>query len=346
MKSDWLHRRCVWRVSVTIVLITLVITISLWSLFTGIADVTPRRLFNHLVGAHGPDSLTHMQWISFSQIRLLRVVLATLAGYLLSTAGALMQCITGNPMASPFTTGISNAATFGASIAILTQLRIAGSWTTGTITLAFCSALACSALVFGMASLKSLSRNAIILMGIALSYLFGAAQSGLQFVANEQNLTSIVNWAFGDLTRATWPQVCVLAVLGTICLAHVHAFSASYAKLDLGDETATAMGVRVRALRLSTGALVTLTTACVVALTGVIGFVGLVGPHLARLLVGGNRYWQLPLAGILGALLLVSADLLGRTIVSPVEVPVGIVISFIGVPLFVWMIISNHGSKL
>lgn len=312
------------------------------SAFTGIATITPAGLWRYLCGDRGPDALTDRQWVSFSTIRLLRIVMGIAVGALLAIAGALMQCITSNAMASPFTTGVSSAAAFGASVAIALRLRLFGSFDAGMILCAFLAALVCSAVSFGLAAVRSLGKNAIILTGIALSYLFGALHNSLQFIATEQSLSSMVGWTFGSLTRASWAQALLLvAMLGAMTVM-VLVLGRSYTVLELGDETATAMGVDVWRLRLSTGLVVTIVAATVVSFSGVIGFVGLVGPHIAHLLIGSHRRWQVPLAGLVGAVLVVGADLLGRTVLSPAEIPVGIVVSLVGVPLFVWLIVHSH----
>ncbi|MGL4832523.1 MAG: FecCD family ABC transporter permease [Propionibacteriaceae bacterium] len=312
------------------------------SCFVGVAEISLPKAIRYIAGQRGEGSLTRMQWVSWTGIRLLRIALGLTAGYLLAMAGSLMQCITGNAMASPFTTGVSSAAAFGAGLAILLSLRIFGSLNLGMIVLAFVMAAGCSVLVFGIASLKALGRNAIILTGIALSYLFSALQSLLQFVASDQNLSSIVSWTFGSLTRGTWSHVMLLGLAVVVVTVVALVYGHSYTLLELGDETATAMGVPVQVLRLGTGLLVTLTAALVVSFTGIIGFVGLVGPHIAHFLIGSERRVQLPLSGLIGAALVVAADLIGRTVMSPVEIPVGIIVSLIGVPLFVWLILRSR----
>lgn len=332
-------RRSVGVISLALVVLAVLVYVSA---FTGIAQITWPRLWNYLMGERGADALTSRQWVSFSQIRLLRIVIGIVAGALLAIAGALMQCLTSNAMASPFTTGVSSAAAFGASISILFQFTVAGSFDVGIIVGAFVAALMCSFITFGIAAVRSMGKGAIVLAGIALSYLFGAMHHSLQFIANEQSLSSMVAWTFGSLTRASWEQalilVCMLAAMTFLVILK----GRDYTLLELGDETATSMGVDVKRLRVGTGLVVTFVAATVVAFAGVIGFVGLVGPHIAHMLIGSHRGWQVPLAGIIGALLVVGADLLGRTVVSPSEIPVGIVVSFVGVPLFIWLIIHAY----
>lgn len=255
-----------------------------------------------------------------------------------------MQVITGNAMASPFTTGISNAAAFGAALGILTGLRVLGSLEIATVLLAFTSAGACSILVFGIAAVRGMGRHTIVLTGIAFSYLFSALGAAMQFVADERELSAIVNWTFGNLGKATWTQIQLLAIIVALGLAWGMSQANNYTLLASGEEGAISMGVDVVRLRWITSVMVTLLAATAVSFTGVIGFVGLVAPHLARLLVGHDYRYSLLLSVVIGALLVICADLLGRTIFSPALVPVGIVVSIIGVPVFVWLILRRGGS--
>ena len=309
----------------------------------GITDITTGRLAATLLPGidRWAQPLDWSEWTALVDLRLPRIAMAVAAGAGLAWCGCGMQIITGNPMASPFTTGISNAAAFGAALAILGAFTIAGSATTATVVMAFVMAAACSAVVMGLASIGRMGPTILILSGIALSYLFAAATAVLQYVSDEQDLSAIVRWTFGDLGRATWPQIALVAVIVGVAGGFMQASAGSYMRMAAGDETAWSLGVPVRRLRTRTMVLVTLVAATIISITGVIGFVGLVAPHIAALLVGADERYRLPLAGVIGAVLVLGADLVGRTIVSPVIVPVGIVVSFLGVPMFLWLIIRE-----
>lgn len=309
----------------------------------GVTDVSSVRLLATLLpgGERLATPLTWNEWVAVTQLRLPRIAMAVVAGIGLAIAGAGMQIITANPMASPFTTGISNAAAFGASLAILAGSSIAGSRTLGTILAAFLGAVLCSLLVFAIASITRTGPTAIILSGIALSYLFSALAAGLQYVADEQQLSSIVHWTFGDLGRATWPQIGLAAVVVTLASLHARVNTGNYQRFAAGDDVARSLGVAVTRLRLETGLSITLVAATVISVTGVIGFIGLVAPHIASMLVGADERYRLPLTAITGASIILAADLAGRLILSPIIVPVGIVVSFIGVPVFVWLILRE-----
>lgn len=313
----------------------------------GVTDITFAQIMQHWFEwwpLGGRDALSDRQWVAFSLIRAPRIVVGVLAGMALAAAGAMMQVITGNAMASPFTTGISSAAAFGASLAILTGARIFGSQDLATVMLAFTGAGLCSVLVFGIAAARGMGRHTIVLTGIAFSYLFSALGAAMQFIADERELASIVNWTFGNLGTATWTQIQVLAVVTAAGLVLGFSQAGNYTLLASGEEGAIAMGVDVVRLRRFTSAMVTLLAATAVSFTGVIGFVGLVAPHLARLLVGHDYRYSFALTLLTGALLVVFADLIGRTVTSPGIIPVGIVISIIGVPVFVWLILRRESG--
>lgn len=337
------HRK---QIGLFILVILVGIVVGYISCFSGVAQVTPGRLlatlFPKIWNASQPLSATEITVLL--QLRLPRIVMGFLAGVGLAVGGLVMQAITGNQMASPFTTGLSNAAAMGASVVIVFSLRFMGSLQLATVLGAFSMALLCMLLVYGIAAVKGLGSTTIVLVGIALNYFFSALNAGMQYLANQEQLSAIVNWTFGSLSQATWKQIAFLFVVLAVCVPYLASKGWHYNLLTTGDESAVAMGVNVRRLRTVSGLMVTLMAASVVSFTGVIGFVGLVAPHIARLLSGGDHRRILPLSALLGGELLVAADLVGRTIASPVVVPVGIVVSFIGVPLFVWLILKERGG--
>lgn len=338
-----LSRRARRRWVILVAAIVVAVVLAWLGTIHGIADITTGRLAATLLPGvdRWAQPLDWSEWTSLVGLRLPRIAMAVAAGAGLAWCGCGMQIITGNPMASPFTTGISNAAAFGAALAILGAFTIAGSAMTATIVLAFVMAAVCSLVVMGLASIGRMGPTILILSGIALSYLFAAATAVLQYVSDEQDLSAIVRWTFGDLGRATWPQIALVAVIVCVAGGFMQARAGSYMRMAAGDETAWSLGVAVRRLRTQTMVLVTLVAATIIAITGVIGFVGLVAPHIAALLVGADERYRLPLAGVIGAALVLGADLVGRTIVSPVIVPVGIVVSFVGVPMFLWLIVRE-----
>ena len=275
-------------------------------------------------------------------LRLPRTLLAIIAGAGLALAGAAMQGITRNPLVSPYTIGISPAASFGASIAILASANGgAGSYAT-VVAAAFVTALVCAFLVLGLSAMRGVTGTVLVLAGVGLSYLFGALAATLQFVATEQQLAVIVHWAFGSVNGATWQAVAVtgliLAIVLPVLLAHGWALNAFAAG---GDEVASSLGFAVARTRIVVTIAAVLVTAAIVSYAGVIGFVGLVAPHIGRLVVGGDHRVLLPFAALVGALLLLLADLTGRMLFAPVVVPAGIVVAYLGVPIFLHLLLGR-----
>lgn len=277
------------------------------------------------------------------QLRLPRIVMAIVAGSSLAVAGVVMQGLLRNPLVSPFTLGISSAAAFGASVAIVFGASAAGSGALAIVGSALVAALGCAAIVFSLSWLRQMSALTVILVGVALTYLFSALTATLQLLATDDQIAAIVRWTFGSFNGATWREVTVLSVVLALVLPLVLLRAGSLNAVAFGgDEVAKTLGVNIARLRLSCGVLSVVLAAVVVSFTGVIGFVGLVAPHIARLIIGGDHRFLLPFSAMCGALLLLVADTVGRTLFSPTVIPVGIVVSYLGVPLFLNLILSRR----
>ena len=275
-------------------------------------------------------------------IRLPRIVLGIVAGAGLAISGAAMQGIMRNPLVSPFTIGISSAAGFGASVAIVLGAGMVGSGKYLIITNAFAFALLAAFLVYGLARIRGMRPETLILAGIALMYFFSAATSLLQYIATEQELHAVVHWLFGSLTGASWENILVVLVIFFCCLPFLIKYSWDLNAMVAGDEVATSLGVNTRRVRTVCMALATLITAGIICFTGIIGFVCLVAPHITRMIIGADHRFLLPCSCILGGLLLLGADTIGRTAFQPTTIPVGIVVSVIGVPFFLYLILRTR----
>jgi len=279
-------------------------------------------------------------------LRLPRTLMAIIAGAGLAIAGVAMQGITRNVLVSPYTIGISPAASFGASLAMLSGGYYGAASHLAVVGGAFSAALLCAVFVLGLAAMRGISGNVLVLAGVGLSYLFGALTETLQFIATEQQLAMIVHWAFGSVNGATWDGVRVTGamflVIFPLLLAQAWALNAFAAG---GDEVAASLGFPVARTRIIVTIGSVLMTAAIVSFVGVIGFVGLIAPHVGRMLIGGDHRLLLPFAAILGGLLLLCADLAGRLMFAPVTVPVGIVVAYIGVPLFLHLLLSRRGRS-
>lgn len=279
-------------------------------------------------------------------VRLPRVVCAVLAGGALALAGLLMQGIFRNPLVSPYTLGVSDGASLGASIAIVCASQLAargldlGRWLTPL--LAFLMALVAMGLVYAISRVVRSSTSVLVLSGVAVGYLFSAGVSTIKYLADSSDLPELVFWRMGNLMGLRWDVAAILAVVlaAAFVLAMRRAWDLN--ALVLGREEATALGVNYRRVQTLTFVLATVLTATAVSFTGIIGFVGLVAPHVARILVGNDHRYSIPAAVLFGAILMLAADTLARTLFAPTELPVGIVTSFIGVPFFLYLIVRRR----
>ncbi len=300
----------------------------LWAILAKIAPFTgvePGRLADAVV------------W----SLRLPRVLTAVVAGAGFAVSGAAMQGILRNPLVSPFTIGISSGAGFGAALAIVLGIGLGGAGRYMVIGNAFFFALLAACLVYGMARFRGVSPETLILAGVALMYLFSAATSMLQYVATEHTLQGVVFWLFGSLGAATWKDLAVMTFVFTVCLPLLLKMAWDLNALAAGDEMAQSLGINPSRVRLFVMLLATLMTATIICFTGIIGFVCLVAPHITRMIIGSDHRFLIPFSAIVGALLLLCADTAGRMVIAPAELPVGIVTSFIGVPMFLYLLMTK-----
>ncbi|WP_321491833.1 iron ABC transporter permease [uncultured Desulfobacter sp.] len=271
-------------------------------------------------------------------IRVPRVLCASFAGMGLSLVGAVIQAIVRNPLASPYTLGVSSGASVGAVaiIALGTVFGLPGHF----ISLgAFAGALSTFFLVFMMASYKGrFQTDRLILSGIAISYFFSALCSLLTLGAEDRAAHQILFWLLGGLSGTNWHDVCllfgVITVGGIVLLAQHRSLNL----LLMGEETATTLGLNVNDFRKLMFFITSLITGAIVSICGVIGFVGLVMPHVSRLLTGADHKKVLPLSLFLGAIFLIWVDVAARLVLAPSEIPIGVITSICGVPFFLWLI--------
>ncbi|MDO5114258.1 MAG: iron ABC transporter permease [Planctomycetia bacterium] len=273
--------------------------------------------------------------------RIPQALTAILAGSGLAMCGMVMQAVLRNPLSSPFTLGISSAAAFGAAVVVLFggDSLPHGSVTTG----AFVSSLLATGLILALSGKRHIRTETIILVGVALSSFYSAGMMVLQYIADEQQLAAMVYWSFGDTQRGTMPMVGVMGLAVGLAGLFFLSQSWNYNAILLGEEFARGLGVNVRWVRGVTMLVASLLTAILVATLGIIGFVGLVVPHLSRLLLGADHRYGLPFAILLGGLLLLVSDTLARTVLAPRLIPVSIVTAFLGSPIFLVMLLRRRG---
>lgn len=267
------------------------------------------------------------------EIRATRVCSALLVGAMLSLSGVVMQTLLKNPLASPYTLGISNSAAFGAAVGIL---FLGGLNFSGVIILcAFAGTLVGLTLILIISGFKSKGIETIILAGVVINSLFSAGIAMLQYIANSSQMASILFWSFGDLNRGEWRGVLLMGVVLLMAAFYFYNKRWHYKALICGDDYAKSIGVAPKRERLSGLIVASLITAIAVSIFGVIAFVGLAVPQMVRKFIGNNIAFLLPLSIIFGALFMVVCDIFSRILFYPIIMPVGIVTSMVGVPLFI-----------
>ncbi len=294
-------------------------------------------IWDHLTGDIANTTKDHI----IVNLRMPRVVVGIVAGAGLSVAGAVMQSTLMNPLADSYTTGVSSGASFGATVA-MTLGMTAASGSQAIVINAFLFALIPTAMIISVSKMKNTSPTTMIMAGIAIMYIFNAFTTVMMLWADESTLAEVYQWQVGTLAGTTWNEVPVMIVAVLIGIIAVQLLSRKLNVLATGDETARALGIDASKMRIILLVIVALMSAAVVSFTGLIGFVGLVTPHIVRIFIGADNRYLIPASAIAGSALLVTADLLGRAILSPVVLQVGVVMAFIGGPMFLWLLMRKN----
>ena len=338
----------------TVVLIAMlmaVVVIGVACLFVGSSNMSFGEAMDALLGGG-----THAQSRIIWKIRVPRILAAIIAGAGLSVSGLVMQTTLNNSMASPSTLGVSNAAVFGANLSIIAFAGgflsagnnvynfDAGANPYATSFLAFVFATVSILLILGLCTLRSFSPNVVVLSGMAIGSVWTAATTVLQFYATDVGLSAAVVWSFGDLGRATYRTDAIMAVAVLAGLVFFWLMSWKYNALLSGEATAKTMGVNVEGLRFFSLLLASVITAACVSFLGVIGFVGIICPHVTKKLLGQDHRITLPVSCLMGSLLLLLADTLSRSMGSGSALPVGAITSLLGAPFFLAIIFGRKGN--
>jgi iron complex transport system permease protein len=290
-----------------------------------------------------PEAVPAALQVVIWEIRLPVALMAVVVGASLAVAGAQMQTILNNPLASPFTLGISAAASFGAALALVLGVAIVPIAAEVMVPLnAFIAAAAAALLIHALSQRRGVTTETVVLLGIALVFTFNALLSLLQFVASEQALGAVVFWTMGSLTKTTWPKLWITAAVLGICLPLFMRRAWMLTALRLGEDKAASFGIDVRRLRLEIMLLVSLLAAVPVSFVGTIGFIGLVGPHVARMLIGEDQRFFLPASALSGAALLSASSVVSKTLIPGLTFPISIVTALVGVPFFFSLILSTN----
>ncbi len=318
--------------------IAAIVLLSGYAATRGSADISVVDVYSTILARVFPGYF-QTTWFSDTIVwglRLHRILLAIIGGIGLGAAGAVMQGVLKNPLASPYTLGISSAAGFGAALAIVMGAGfVGGQWL--IVGNAFIFTVLASLLVYGMAKYKGITPETMILAGIAIMYLFSAMTSFLQYVGHAEQVQEVVFWMMGSLGRSSWDKVWIVTGIVAVCFPYLLLKSWDINAMGAGDETAKSLGVNVERTRVTCMMLVSFIVAGVICFTGTIGFIGLVAPHITRMVIGGDHRFLLPVSALAGGLLLLAADTVARTILAPVILPVGIMTAFLGVPFFVYL---------
>jgi len=272
-------------------------------------------------------------------LRLPRIVMGALVGFGLGAAGAVFQAVLRNPLASPYTLGVGSAAGFGAVGVIL--FLGSGFHALSVALGAFLFSVVSAGFILAVARMKRATPETMILAGIAQMFLFSSLTALFQYMGTMQQVYEIVFWFFGSLSKAGWPEIGLSSAMILLPFPFLLWRAWDLNLLCSGDESALTLGVNVDRLRMSAVVAASLMAAGGICFTGVISFVGLVAPHITRMAIGGDHQFLLPVSGLVGAIIVVAADTLGRTIWAPQVIPIGIVTSFIGVPFFFYLLMKR-----
>lgn len=334
------YRRFVWRRVLCLGGLTLAaMTALLVDIASGPSMLGLMDVFRGLLNPEGIDAGTR---VIIEDIRLPYALMAVVVGACLGLAGAEMQTVLNNPLASPFTLGVGAAATLGASLVIAFNISVLGLAAHVLLPLsAFVFAAAASLLILVLSRTLGASVHAVVLFGIALLFGINAVVGLIQFMADAESVQQIVFWTMGSLARASLDKVAIVALVLALCLPFSLRNAWAMTLLRSGEEQARSLGIRVEHMRLVVLMRVSLLTAAAMCFVGEIGFIGLVAPHIARLMLGEDHRFLLPGSALAGAVLLSLSSIASKLLVPGVVLPVGIVTALVGIPLFITLIIGR-----
>ncbi|MCW0000797.1 iron ABC transporter permease [Pararhizobium sp. YC-54] len=350
LKSEW-HMGDRSRLAQLLILVLLVAAAAMFaaSIMTGAADASLGNVLRWLLGMEGAEqALSVRDRIIILDIRLPRAVLGMLVGASLAVSGAVMQGLFRNPLADPGLVGVSSGASLGAVLLIVLGSSFFGPLFAifGFYALpvaAFCGGLITTLLLYKIATRSGQTSVATMLLaGIALGALAGAVTGVLIFMADDKQLRDLTFWGLGSLAGANWMKILSAGPIILVSLAVVPFLARGLNALTLGEAAAFHMGIPVQRLKNIAIVSVAASTGASVAVSGGIGFVGIVVPHVLRMLIGPDHRYLLPASALLGGTLLIFADMIARTIVPPAELPIGIITAFAGAPFFLWILLRGR----
>jgi len=321
-----------------LILIGMLVIIALISLSVGPAKISLKDILAWLIGY---KSIDHTAWMILFKIRLPRILLAGLVGFTLSLGGVVFQALLRNPLAEPFILGISSGAAVGAIIGIFFGL----GFTFGVPLLSFMGALFTVLLVMSISSRHGgLESSTLLLTGVIINAFFTAVIMFFITTTSDSRLHSMLFWLYGDLSQSKYVQLSISLPFILIVSGIMYIFSRHLNLVVGGEESALQMGVEVELLKWISFLGISLIIGIAVSFSGIIGFVGLIVPHLMRMIFGSDHRLLIPASSLGGAVFLIAADTLARTIISPSELPVGVITAFLGAPFFIYLL-RSRGSQ-
>ena len=321
------------------------------SISIGSSGLTIEEILHALLGK-GNTQTESIVW----NVRLPRILTSVVVGSALALTGCIMQNVLRNPLASSSTLGVTQGASFGAAFAIVfldagvqvnasTAAAVSISNPYSVTICAFLGGILTTIVILGLSRFAKATPATLILAGVALSSLFTGGTTLIQYFADDVKVTSVVYWTFGDLGRTSWKQIEAIFLIAFAAFIYFFYNRWNYNAMEAGAETAKSLGVNVDNLILISMILCTLTAAVTVAFVGNISFIGLVSPHMIRRFMGNDYRFLIPASAIMGSIILVIAELVSRTIASPSILPIGALTSFLGAPLFLYMIYKREAFK-
>tara|TARA_B100000900_G_scaffold123763_1_gene104395 strand:- start:7985 stop:9025 length:1041 start_codon:yes stop_codon:yes gene_type:complete len=329
------------QIFIIIILISLTFALGIFAIGSGSSSNLDMLTTLKLI--FGLEDANDLQSAIIWELRFPRILMAIIGGAALATAGALMQGCLGNPLVSPLTLGVASGAALGAAFAIILDFSIINT-TLPIVANAFLFSLFVVGIIIQLGNMRSVSAESYILVGIAITFIAGAIVSTMQYFATDAQLSQLAHWSFGSLSRPTLLQTLWISVALINLMPYAMKWSWDLNALSLGgDDFAISTGVDPSVTRKRILVLSALLTSIVIAFTGLIGFVGLAAPHMSRLIVGNDYRKLIPCSAVFGALLTLFADTIGRTLFAPIIIPVGIMLSIIGGPFFMYLLLKNKG---
>jgi iron complex transport system permease protein len=337
------------KVIVLIILTILSLLTALFAICAGSSGLSIREVLACILGQGSKQADTIIL-----NIRLPRVITAVIAGIGLATVGCVMQSILQNPLASDSTLGISQGAAFGASIAIIVFGAGIQNQTLDGITIsnpyfvsmcAFICSMLSTFVVLGLSRVRKITPESMVLAGVALSSLFSGGTTLLQYFAEDVKLAAVVFWTFGDLGRTSWREVGIMGFVVSLAIIYFLLNRWNYNALQSGEQSAKGLGVNTNTMTIVGMLVCSLTASTIVSFVGIINFVGLIAPHAMRRIVGSDYRFLLPASALTGTLILLLSDLAARLVVAPVILPIGAITSFLGAPMFLYLLCKGGGRR-